>query len=112
VLFNVLVGNTDDHLRNHGFIREYSGWRLVPAYDLNPNPARRVHALKLDDASDVPDVDTVLRTAQFYRLTQRAARRALDEVHAATREWKKRARAARIGAGEIAAVEEAFSLLA
>lgn len=110
VLFNVLVGNTDDHLRNHGFIREGSGWRLAPAYDLNPNPARRVHALRLDDASDLPDLDTVLKTAELYRLTQKAARHVLDEVHAVTREWKKRAKAARMGAAEIAAVEEAFAL--
>jgi len=110
VLFNVLVGNTDDHLRNHGFIREPSGWRLAPAYDLNPNPARRVHALKLDDASDVPDVETVLSTAELYRLTQKTARRVLDEVYAVTREWRKRAKTGRIAPVEIAAVEAAFSL--
>jgi serine/threonine-protein kinase HipA len=110
VLFNVLVGNTDDHLRNHGFIRERSGWRLAPAYDLNPNPARRTHALRLDDASDVPDVETVLSTAELYRLTRKAARRVLDDIHAVTREWKKRAKAARITAAETAAVEEAFAL--
>ena len=57
VLFNVLVGNTDDHLRNHGFVREATGWRLAPAFDLNPNPARRHHELRLDEASDEPDLD-------------------------------------------------------
>ncbi len=112
VLFNVLVGNTDDHLRNHGFIRELSGWRLAPAYDLNPNSARRVHALRLDETSEAPDIDAVLRTAEFYRLKSGTARGILEELRTVTHEWKKRARALRLPAAEIAAVEEAFTLSA
>ena len=112
VIFNVLVGNTDDHLRNHGFIREPTGWRLAPAYDLNPSPARRTHALRLDDASDIPEIDTVLKTAQLYRLTERAAQRVLDQVLGVTRDWRRRARAARLAASEIAGVEAAFALSA
>jgi serine/threonine-protein kinase HipA len=112
VLFNVLVGNTDDHLRNHGFIRELSGWRLAPAYDLNPNPARHMHALRLDETSEAPDLDAVLRTADFYRLTAESARGILDELRTVTREWKKRAKALKLSATEIAAVEEAFALSA
>jgi len=73
VIFNVVVGNTDDHLRNHGFIRETTGWRVAPAYDLNPNPAKRTHALRLDDASDVPDLDAVLSTAELYGLNAKSA---------------------------------------
>ncbi|MDP9198117.1 MAG: type II toxin-antitoxin system HipA family toxin [Pseudomonadota bacterium] len=110
VLFNVLVGNTDDHLRNHGFLREATGWRLAPAFDLNPNPARRHHALRLDEASDEPDLEAILRTAEFYRVNGRDAQRMLDEVRAATRGWKKRAKAARLSASEIASIEPAFAL--
>jgi serine/threonine-protein kinase HipA len=50
MVFNVLTGNTDDHLRNHGFLRVRDGWRLSPAYDLNPNPkafAARAHILPI-----------------------------------------------------------------
>jgi serine/threonine-protein kinase HipA len=110
VIFNVLVGNTDDHLRNHGFIREPSGWRLAPAYDLNPNPARRTHALRLDDLSDVPEIDAVLRTAALYRLDQRSASRILDQIRKVTQTWRQRARAARLPLAEIAGVEAAFVL--
>lgn len=110
VLFNVLVGNTDDHLRNHGFLREATGWRLAPAFDLNPNPARRHHALRLDEASDEPNLDAILRTAEFYRVSGRDAQRMLDELRAATRSWKKRAKAARLLANEIASIEPAFAL--
>lgn len=108
VLFNVLTGNTDDHLRNHGFIRHVSGWRLAPAYDLNPNPARRNHALTLDGQSDLPDLETVLATAPYYRLKPATAKRLLDRMRRVTRTWRARARAARLSAVEIAAVEAAF----
>jgi serine/threonine-protein kinase HipA len=110
VLFNVLVGNTDDHLRNHGFIRQPSGWRLAPAYDLNPNPARRSHALRLDETSDLPELDTVMATAPYYRVKPTAARRLLERMRKLTRTWRDRARAARLAATEAAAVEAAFEV--
>ncbi len=49
VLFTILMGNRDDHLRNHGFLREGNGWRLSPAFDINPNPEKDVHALAQPD---------------------------------------------------------------
>lgn len=110
VLFNVLVGNTDDHLRNHGFLRETTGWRLAPAFDLNPNPSKRQHALRLNEASDEPDIDAVMGTAEFYRSTARDAQRILGELLTVVRSWKKRARAARLPASEIARIEPAFAL--
>ncbi len=110
VLFNVLVGNTDDHLRNHGFLRQATGWRLAPAFDLNPNPSKRHHALRFDEASDEPDLDAILRTAEFYRVSGRDAQRILDELRAVTRTWRKRAKAARLPANEIASIEPAFAL--
>jgi serine/threonine-protein kinase HipA len=45
LVFNIFTSNRDDHLRNHGFIREGTGWRLAPAYDLNPSPEKHDHAL-------------------------------------------------------------------
>ena len=110
VLFNALVGNTDDHLRNHGFLRDTTGWRLAPAFDLNPNPARRHHALRFDERSDEPDLDAILRTTEFYRVSTRDAGRMLDELRAETSNWKKRAKAARVPAGEIAMIGPAFAL--
>ena len=108
VLFNVLVGNTDDHLRNHGFIRHPTGWRLAPAYDLNPNPARRSHALRLDDTSDLPDTDRVLATAAHYRLKPPQAKRLLARLRRVTQTWRARARKTKRPASEIGSVETAF----
>jgi serine/threonine-protein kinase HipA len=108
----VLVGNTDDHLRNHGFIREPSGWRLAPAYDLNPNPARRFHAIALNESTTVPDISTVLETAEFYRLTRKQADRLLNEIKQHTSTWRKRAKAMQLSSSEISAVEPSFALSA
>ena len=110
VVFNVLTGNTDDHLRNHGFIRERTGWRLAPAYDLNPNPASRTHALRLDEANDTPDIAAILATASHYRLTAKKAARILDDTRQTVRSWKRRARAMKLPAAEIASVGPSFAL--
>jgi serine/threonine-protein kinase HipA len=110
VVFNALVGNTDDHLRNHGFLRATTGWRLAPAYDMNPNPVKRHHALRFDEASDEPDLEAVLGTAELYRLRERDAERILVELRAVTHRWREHAKAARLSANEIATIEPAFVL--
>ena len=60
IVFNMLVSNTDDHLRNHGFLRDPNGWRLAPAYDLNPMPTDvkpRIHALAIDEFDGTASLD-------------------------------------------------------
>ena len=59
VAFNVLVGNRDDHLRNHGFLLTKNGWRLAPAFDVNPNADKAEHVLDLDEGSPHPSIDAV-----------------------------------------------------
>lgn len=61
MVFSLLVSNTDDHLRNHGFVAENGRWRLSPAYDLNAN-AKRPQSLSLELYAGVPieTVDTLL----------------------------------------------------
>jgi len=112
VIFNVLVGNTDDHLRNHGFIHENEGWRLAPAYDLNPNPAKRAHALRIDESTTAPDIDVVMATASLYRLPTPKAAKLLEAVRSKTRKWKELARNAQLSSTEIASSEAAFALSA
>ncbi len=92
LLFNVLVGNRDDHLRNHGFLRDKTGWRLSPAFDVNPNPAKYEHSLTLDGKSAAPELDRALATAEFYRLKTLQAKHLLDEVRASVRTWQDVAR--------------------
>lgn len=60
MVFNALTGNVDDHLRNHGFLRSEKGWVLSPAYDLNPNPEKKTHALSFDGVSSTPSLNLCL----------------------------------------------------
>lgn len=87
ILFSILIGNRDDHLRNHGFLRSAAGWRLSPAFDLNPNPEKQEHALAIN-AIDTRPVSAHLRsTAEFYRLTSARADAIDADVRNAVRGW-------------------------
>ena len=99
--FNILVGNRDDHLRNHGFLRAVSGWRLAPAFDLNPSPESPEHSLAIDERSHGPDVATAIETASFYRLGTDKAARIVREVAAAIGDWREAARSLDLPADEV-----------
>lgn len=105
VLFNILVGNRDDHLRNHGFIREPSGWRLSPAFDMNPSTARQVHALAIDSKNAEPDVGVAMEQAELYRLDREAATSILDEVRDAIADWRAEAQKLHLPSVEVQRME-------
>jgi serine/threonine-protein kinase HipA len=107
VVFNVMVGNRDDHPRNHGFIREPSGWRLSPAFDVNPNLAKSNHSLTFDGKSAVPSLKLVNETADFYRCGDRAGK-IIDEVHTAVRAWRQEAERLGLSSVEIKRMESVF----
>lgn len=94
VLFSILVGNRDDHLRNHGFLRADDGWRLSPAFDVNPNVDRDQHVLAIDERDASPDSSVLMKVADFYRLDKRRAADIAAQVRDAVRTWQARARAA------------------
>ena len=100
VVFNVLISNTDDHLRNHGFLYEdHRGWRLSPAYDLNPVPTDirpRVLSTSIADDDPTASLDLALETAGHYRLGAKDARMIAKDVANAVAQWRAVAR--RLGA--------------
>lgn len=108
VLFNVLVSNRDDHLRNHGFIRVADGWRLSEAFDMNPNLSKATHALALDDANPEPDIEGAISTAEFYRLSEEQALDILNEVVDVVSGWEGQAKAVGLSAAEIDRMRPAF----
>lgn len=110
VVFNVVIANRDDHLRNHGFIRVPDGWRLAPAFDVNPSVKRDTHVLALDDSDPSPDLGTVLETAEFYRLGQAEARNIMATVVAVVGQWEGRAKLLGMSGEERAELEGMFSL--
>ena len=95
-IFNVLVGNRDDHLRNHGFLRAPTGWTLAPAFDVNPNPDKDVHVLALDDADPTPDTSLLMAQHAYFRLDAYTAHAIIDKVRMAVRSWPDEAK--RLGA--------------
>ena len=109
VAFNVAVGNRDDHLRNHGFVLGETGWRLAPAFDVNPNIDKAEHVLNIDDVDNRPRLRTVLSTAAFYGLDDMQARQIVDEVVMVVDRWQDAARRIRISGADIALTAGAFS---
>ena len=100
-LFNILIGNRDDHLRNHGFLREGNGWALAPAFDVNPNPDKAGHVLAIDEADTSPDSQLLIATAAFYRLKPKRAQAIEGQVRGALRGWEKQAKSLGLSGSEI-----------
>jgi len=95
IVFNILISNTDDHLRNHGFLWTGSaGWGLSPAYDLNPVPADikpRVLATTITLEDGTASLELAYEVAPYFELTPRDARASAREVGRAVSTWRKEA---------------------
>lgn len=92
--FSIAINNTDDHLRNHGFLHEKAGWGLAPAFDLNPNPdplAQRVTSIG-GSTSPLSEVRALLIYAANFDLTTAKAKAILREVAQAVTTWPTVAR--------------------
>lgn len=109
VVFNILVSNRDDHLRNHGFILAADGWRLAPAYDLNPNIDKAHHHLAIDTGDPSPDVGLALATAPFYALSEAEANDILERLREIVRGWTAVAAEHRLPRTEIELLSQAFA---
>jgi serine/threonine-protein kinase HipA len=83
-----LISNTDDHLRNHGFLHGSAGWRLSPAFDINPNPDPEAFATTFD-GDDTGRLAPLLENAELFRLDPDAVANTLARVTAAVDEWEK-----------------------
>lgn len=111
IAFSILISNTDDHLRNHGFLHERSdSWALAPAFDLNPNPAPGPKDLRTAIAwNDTrASIDALMSVAEDFRLTMSGAVAVLDQVMRATGRWRSVAVSHGLRQAEINAMEPAF----
>jgi len=108
VVFSVCVANRDDHLRNHGMIRTPAGWRLAPAFDMNPSFTKREHVLALDLDERRPDLEAVLSTALHYRLTKRRAVQIVDRIRKTVSGWEAVARGNGLSSRECAEAKHLF----
>lgn len=110
VVFNIAISNTDDHLRNHGFLLTPRGWVLSPAYDLNPIVGNRGLALNITDSSNVLDYQLAFEVVDFFRLSKDRAKTIYGEVLASVRNWQEVASRLRISRGEILRKQSAFNV--
>jgi len=111
MVFNILISNTDDHLRNHGFLREPGGWRLSPAYDLNPMPTDvkpRIHALALNETDQEASLDIALGAATYFRLGKPEASAIAREIGAVVATWRDVAAQHGLTANQIDRMASAF----
>ena len=109
--FNVLAGNRDDHLRNHGFLRHADGWRLAPAFDTTPSREMREHATAVNGKVASPDARDVLDVRYFFGLSDKAARAVIADVADAVSEWRSMATSVGIDRKEQDQVAVALSAL-
>ena len=109
VAFNVAIGNRDDHLRNHGFLLTPTGWRLAPAFDLNPNTERADHVLNIDESDNRPSLATVIETSEWYVGSKDRGQTIVAQVLHETRRWRQVARALKIARADIELTATAFA---
>ncbi len=108
VVFSILIHNTDDHLRNHGFFVGPQGLRLSPAYDLNPTIERRELTLAINEVETACDVSIALEACRDYGLVRPAAEEIEKQVRAAVARWRLEAAALGIPRSEQKLMAPAF----
>lgn len=87
VAFNICIGNTDDHFRNHGFLLTAKGWTLSPAYDMNPT-LNEYQSLLINSSTNKSDLNELLNSCEEYMLQKQSAQQIISEVLNAVKEWQ------------------------
>jgi serine/threonine-protein kinase HipA len=107
IVFNIAIGNTEDHLRNHGFLLNDRGWELSPAFDLNPGTGDSL-SLNISENDSTCDYDLALSVAPFFRITEARAKSILQVVKVAVGQWRKIASDSGITRAEIERMSNSF----
>ncbi len=108
IVFNIAISNTDDHLRNHGFILTDKGWVLSPAYDLNPSIEKDGLALNIDMDDNSLDFELAKGVGEYFRLSEVEMQNILSDVLSAVRDWRAVAKKIGIKNSEIELMAGAF----
>ncbi len=87
IVFNICVSNTDDHLRNHGFLLMEDGWTLSPAFDINPYESGTGLSLNITENDNSLDLDLALEVAEYFRLNNKRAIEIIETTKKAVNNW-------------------------
>lgn len=88
VAFNICIGNSDDHFRNHGFLLTAKGWTLSPAYDMNPT-LNEFQSLLISLSSNQADLSILLDACEAYMLNRKTAENIISEVAGVVKGWRE-----------------------
>lgn len=110
IVFNIAISNTDDHLRNHGFILTNEGWILSPAFDLNPSIEKEGLALNIDTDNNALDFELAKSVGEYFRLNTTQMDEIIDCVLKAVGNWKQTAKEIGIQRAEQELMVGAFRL--
>lgn len=108
IVFNICVSNSDDHLRNHGFLLTSQGWMLSPAFDINPIPLSTGLSLNISEHSNELDLDLAREVAEKFRVGKEKRENIINQVAKAVSHWKDVAGRIGISRSEIQVMESAF----
>ncbi|MFZ1289423.1 MAG: HipA domain-containing protein [Melioribacteraceae bacterium] len=110
IVFSISVSNTDDHLRNHGFLLTERGWILSPAYDINPNEMGMGLSLNISESDNSLDYELALDIAEYFRLKKEKASLIITEIKSNVSRWKEVANKYKISKTEQLMMEKAFRI--
>lgn len=114
IIFTIMISNTDDHLRNHGFLyARHKGWRLSPAFDLNPTPIDlKAHVLTtaIHFNNHFASIDNAMSVIKEFRLSEEKAIQIINEVHTTVSEWRNVASSLGLSKKECDRMASAFNL--
>ena len=108
IVFNIAISNTDDHLRNHGFILTEKGWILSPAFDLNPSIDKDGLALNIDSENNALDVDLAKSVGEYFQLVPDEMDKIVNDIYTAISSWKDIAKEIGISRAEQEMMAPAF----
>lgn len=109
VAFNICIGNSDDHFRNHGFLLTPRGWTLSPAYDMNPT-LNEYQSLLINESSNKADIRTLQESCESYMIKKEVAENIIRQVQAAVAGWENLAVLLQIPAREVTMFKDRFKL--
>jgi serine/threonine-protein kinase HipA len=108
IVFNICVSNSDDHLRNHGFLLTPKGWILSPAYDINPIPNSTGLNLNISEQSNALDLDLAREVSEQFRIQEKKREEIIAEITMAVSHWQDIATKIGISRSELQQMETAF----
>ena len=108
MVLNICIKNTDDHLRNHGFLLTHSGWILSPIYDLNPCPDGLGLTLNISEDDNSLSLELAMSVIDYFRIKEKTATSIISRLQASVGNWKKIADTLKIPRTEQGQMEAAF----